>query len=184
MASEDTTEFKRGTFPRGPSPSGISEVCSKRITAGAASSTMRRAASTVQTAATRNPSSLASNSRRAAAHSSASSLTNRMVCSLVCIIYFLAAFFFVARARKGSKGGMPPRTPRILSVSSSTRKGFATWQVIALQKVAGTRGENVSGNKKKALVERILGANQRHIKVFPIEFGHFHIANGESIGDT
>src|SRR5258706_3949001 len=40
----ETTEFRRGIFPREPSLSGVAEGSSRRMTEGAASATMRRAA--------------------------------------------------------------------------------------------------------------------------------------------
>src|SRR5882762_11705275 len=57
-------------------------------------------------------------------------------------------------------------------------------QVVALEKVASTRGENISGDKQKTFVKRIFGASQSQIKVFAVEVGHFHIADGQSISDT
>jgi len=57
-------------------------------------------------------------------------------------------------------------------------------QVVPLEKVASTRGENISSDKQKTLVKRIFGASQGQIEVLAIDVGHFHIADGQSISDT
>ena len=54
-------------------------------------------------------------------------------------------------------------------------------QVIALQKLPGMRGENVSGDKQETFAKGILGQGQGLVKVLAIEFGHFHIADGQRI---
>ena len=54
-------------------------------------------------------------------------------------------------------------------------------QVIALQKLASMRGEDISGDKQETLAKRILGEGQGLVQVFPVEFGHFHVADDQHI---
>jgi len=54
-------------------------------------------------------------------------------------------------------------------------------QVITLQKIAGMRGEHVSGDEQETLSKRIFGAHQGPVEMFAIEFGHFHVADGQRV---
>src|SRR5581483_9006808 len=48
-----------------------------------------------------------------------------------------------------------------------------------LQKVPGLRGQHIAGDKEKLVLQRILGADQRAVKLSAVETRHFHVADGE-----
>jgi hypothetical protein len=54
-------------------------------------------------------------------------------------------------------------------------------QVIAVQKIARVRSENVSGDEEEPIAKRILGAGESLVEMLAIELGHFHIANSQRV---
>src|ERR1700686_5814230 len=54
-------------------------------------------------------------------------------------------------------------------------------QVITIQKMARMCSENVAGNEEKSRAKRILSGDQGLVEVLAIQFGHFHVADDESI---
>ena len=61
-------------------------------------------------------------------------------------------------------------------------KGFGdVRKLMAVQEFVRVRGDDIAGDEEKAATERISGSHKRLVKMFAVEFGHFHVADDKVV---